>query len=108
VSHANPRNVFDLDGEISQENHNPQSDTQTKTLARLVHRTKIRGAVTKAEGEVAEAEVVAGAEAIKRKGSGTIFSTKRMTTIAQTIAQTRKYLKLSSKKRRRRKRGTIP
>jgi hypothetical protein len=31
-----------------------------------------------------------------------------MTTIAQTIAQTRKDLKPSSKKRIRRKRGTIP
>jgi hypothetical protein len=40
---------------------------QTKTLARLVHCTKIKGVAAEVEGEAAEVEVAAGAEAIKRK-----------------------------------------
>jgi hypothetical protein len=59
-----------------------------------------------AEGEAAEAEVAASAEATKKKDSGIAFSTKRMMTTTQTIAQTRKGLRPSSKKRRRRNRGT--
>jgi hypothetical protein len=68
---------------------------RTKTLARLVHRTKIKGAAVEAEGEVAEVEVAAGAEATKRKENGTTSSTKRTMTTSQTIAQTRKCLRLS-------------
>jgi hypothetical protein len=86
---------------------NLKATPQTKTLARLVHCTKIKGVVAEVEGEAAEAEVAVGAEAIKKKGNGIAFSTRRMTTTTQTIAQTRKYLRPSSKKRRRRKRGTI-
>jgi hypothetical protein len=38
------------------------------------------------EGVVAEAEVKAGAEAIKRKGNGIASSTRRTTITVQTIA----------------------
>jgi hypothetical protein len=68
---------------------------QTKTLARLVHRTKIKGVAAEAEGEAAEAEVAAGAEATKKKESGIASSTKRMMTTTQTISQTRKGLRIS-------------
>jgi hypothetical protein len=81
---------------------------QTKILARLVHCIKVKGAVAEVEGEAVEAEVAAGAEAIRKKGSGIAFSTKKMTTTTQNIAQTRKDLRPSPKKRRRRKRGIIP
>jgi hypothetical protein len=67
---------------------------QAKTLARLVHHIKIKGAAAEAEGEAAEAEVAVGAEATKKK-SGIASSTKRMMTTTQTIAQTRKGLRLS-------------
>jgi hypothetical protein len=60
------------------------------------------------EGEAAEAEVAAGAKAIKKKGSGIASFIRRMMTTAQTITRTRKDLRLSSKKRTTRKRGTIP
>jgi hypothetical protein len=68
---------------------------QARTLARLVHHIKIKGAAAEAEGEAAEAEVAVGAEATKKKESGIASSTKRMMTTAQTIAQTRKGLRLS-------------
>jgi hypothetical protein len=76
ASHANPRNVFSLDGEITQEILILKATSRTKTLAHLVHHTKIKGATAEAEGEVVEAEVAAGAEAIKKKGSGIAFSTE--------------------------------
>jgi hypothetical protein len=96
-----------LDGENTQENPSPQGDTQNQAPSppSLPHQSQ--GAVTKAKGEAAEAEVEAGAKAIKEKESGIAFSTKRMMTTPQTIAQTRKGLRLSSKKKIRRKRGTI-
>jgi hypothetical protein len=59
---------------------------KTKPLARLVYHTKVKGAVTEAKGEAAEAEVEAGAKAIMEKESGIAFSTKRMMTTPQTIA----------------------
>jgi hypothetical protein len=56
---------------------------------------------------VAEAEVAAEAEAIRRKENGTASSTKRTTITVQTIAQTRKDFRPSSRKKRRRRRGTV-
>jgi hypothetical protein len=55
------------------------------------------------EGAAAEAEVAAGAKAIKRKENGITSSTRRTMITAQTIAQTRKDLKLSSRRKRRRR-----
>jgi hypothetical protein len=42
------------------------------------------------EGEAAEAEVAAGAEATKRKESSTAFFTKRMMTTVPTIIRIRR------------------
>jgi hypothetical protein len=42
------------------------------------------------EGEVVEVEVAAGVEATKKRESGIASSTKRMMTIAQTIARQEK------------------
>jgi hypothetical protein len=105
TSHANPRNVFGLDGENPEENLSPQGDPQTKPPACLVHHTRIKGAAAAAEveGAAAEAEVAAGAKAIKRKENGITSSTRRTMITAQTIAQTRKDLKLSSRRKRRRR-----
>jgi tRNA A58 N-methylase Trm61 len=52
---------------------------------------------------VAGVEVEAEAEAITKKENGTAFSTRKTMITAQTIAQTRKGSKLSSKKRGRKK-----
>jgi hypothetical protein len=46
---------------------------KTKPLARLVYHTKVKGAVTEAKGEAAEAEVEAGAKAIKERKWYCIF-----------------------------------
>jgi hypothetical protein len=56
----------------------------------------------------AEAEVAAGAEAITRKENGIASSTRRMMIIVQTIAQTRKDSRLSSRRKESRRRGPIP
>jgi hypothetical protein len=55
------------------------------------------------EGATVEAEVAVGAEAIRRKENGIASSTRRMMIIVQTIAQTRKDWRLSSRKKRRRR-----
>jgi hypothetical protein len=60
---------------------------QTKTLAHPAHHIKIKGAAAEVEGEAAEAEVAAGAEATKGKESGTAFFTKRMMTTVPTIVR---------------------
>jgi hypothetical protein len=77
-------------------------------ILKAVPQTKIKGVAVEVEGEAAEAEVAAGAKAIKKKGSGIASFIRRMMTTAQTITRTRKDLRLSSKKRTTRKRGTIP
>jgi hypothetical protein len=46
-------------------------------------------------------------EATRRKESGIAFFTRRIMTIVQIIAQTRKGSKPFSKKRRKKKRGTV-
>jgi hypothetical protein len=63
---------------------------------------------TKGEATWAE-EVEAGAEAeaTMRKENGTAFSTRKTTTIAQTIAQIRKGSKPSSRKRGRKRRERV-
>jgi hypothetical protein len=63
----------------------------------------IRGEAAGAEEVVAGVEVEAEAEAITKKENGTAFSTRKTMITAQTIAQTRKGSKLSSKKRGRKK-----
>jgi hypothetical protein len=80
---------------------------KTKSPARPVHHTQIKGAAAEAEGAAAKAEIAAEVEAIKRKENGTEFSTRRTTITIQIIAQTRKDLRLSSRKKRRRRRGTV-
>jgi hypothetical protein len=78
------------------------------SLARLVHHIRIKGAAAEAEGAEAEAEVAAGAEAIRRKENGIVSFTRRTMITVQTIAQTRKDLKLSLRRKRRRRRGLVP
>jgi hypothetical protein len=63
---------------------------------------QIKGAAAEAEGAAAKAEVAAGAEV------GIASSTRRTMITAQTIAQTRKNLKLSSRRKRSRGRGLAP
>jgi hypothetical protein len=95
-----------------------RAKTPKKILAhRLTHRvwfqshpvplTPIRGEVVGVEEVEAGVEVEAEAEAITRKENGTAFFTRKTMTIAQTIAQTRKGSKLSSKKRGRRKKERV-
>jgi hypothetical protein len=95
-----------------------RAKTPKKILAhRLIHRawsqahlvplTPIRGEAAGAEEVEAGVEVEAEAEAITRKGNGIVFFTRKTMTIAQTIAQTRKGSKLSSKKRGRKKRERV-
>jgi hypothetical protein len=80
---------------------------KTKPPAHPVHHIQTKGAAAKEEGAAAEAEVVAGVEAIRRKENGIASSTRRTMITVQTIAQTRKDLKLSSRRKRRR-RGIVP
>jgi hypothetical protein len=91
ASHANPRNVFGLEGENAQESCNPQNDVPNQNTSPPSHHIKIKGAAAEVEGEAAEAEVAAevaaGAEATKRKESGTAFFTKRMMTTVPTIVR---------------------
>jgi hypothetical protein len=67
------------------------------SLARLVPLTPIKGEAVGAEEAEAEAGVEAGveagAEATMRKENGIVFSTRKMTTIAQITVQTRRDLK---------------
>jgi hypothetical protein len=64
---------------------------------RLAHHTPVKGEAA----EAAEAGVAAGAEANMRKESGIAFSIRKTMTIVQTIAQTRKDLRPSSRRRER-------
>jgi hypothetical protein len=52
--------------------------------------------------------VEAGAEATTRKENGIVFSTRKTMTTAQIIAQTRKYSRLSSRRRGRKRRERVP
>jgi hypothetical protein len=80
---------------------------KVKHLVRPALRTQTRGADVGAEGATVEAEVAAGAESTTKKENGIASSTRRMTTTAQTIAQTIKDLRLSSKRKGRRRRGLV-
>jgi hypothetical protein len=95
ASHANPRGVFGLDGENTQENPNPQADSQSLVLSLPSPLTPIKGEAVGAEEVEAGAGVEAGAEATMRKESGIVFSTRKTMTIAQIIVQTRRDLKHS-------------
>jgi hypothetical protein len=77
-------------------------------LARLVHHIRIKGAAAEAEEAAVGAEVAAGAEAIMRKENGTESSIRRTTTIARITVQTREDLRLSLKRRGRRRRELVP
>jgi hypothetical protein len=81
ASHANPRNVFGLDGENTQENPNSQTNSQSLVSKppSPPHSNQVEAA--EAEGVAAEAGVAAGAEAITREENGTASSTKRTTII---------------------------
>jgi hypothetical protein len=79
-----------------------------KHLVHPILRTQTRGADVGVEGAAAEVEVAAGAEATTRKENGIASSTRRMTITTQTIAQTRKDSKLSSRRKGRRRRGLVP
>jgi hypothetical protein len=61
------------------------------------------------EGAAAEVEVVAGAEATRRKENGIASSTRIMTIIAQTIAQTRKIFEaiLEEERKEKERVGTV-
>jgi hypothetical protein len=74
------------------------------SLARLVPLIPIRGEAVGAEEAEAEVGVEAGAEATTRKENGIVFSTRKMMTTAQIIAQTRKDSRLSSRRRGRKRR----
>jgi hypothetical protein len=104
TSHANPRNVFDLDGENAQEIPNPQGDSQNQTPC-PPHSNQ--GAGVGAGGAAVEAEVATGAEATRRKENGIASSTRRMMIIVQTTAQTRKDSRLFLRKKGRRMRGLV-
>jgi hypothetical protein len=106
TSHANPRNIFGLDGENAQENPNPQGDSQNQTPSLPSPPHSNQGG-TEAEGAAAEVEVAAKAEATTRKENGIASSIRRMTIIVQITAQTRKDSRLFLKKGRRR-RGLVP
>jgi hypothetical protein len=106
--HANPRNVFGLDGENTQENPNPQADSQSLVSCPPSPSQSSQGAAAEAEEAVAGAEIAAGAEAIMRKENGAASSIRRMTTIARITVQTRKDLRPSLKRRGRKRRELVP
>jgi hypothetical protein len=70
---------------------------------RLVPLTAIRGEATGAEEAEAEVGVEAGAEATTRKENGIVFSTRKTMTTTQIIAQTRKDLKPSLRRKERKR-----
>jgi hypothetical protein len=78
------------------------------SLARLVPLTPIRGEAAWAEEAEAEVGIEAGAEATTRKENGIIFSTRKMMTTAQIIAQTRKDSKSSLRRKERKRRERVP
>jgi hypothetical protein len=105
TSHTNPR--FVLDGENTQENPNPQADSQSLVPSPPSPPHSNQGEAAGAEEVEAGVGAEAEAEATTRKENGTAFSTRKMMTIAQTIAQIRKGSKLSSKKRGRKRRERV-
>jgi hypothetical protein len=104
ASHANPRGVFGLDGKNTQENPNPQADSQSLVPSPPSPPHSNQGEAAGAEEVEAEVGVAAGAEDTTRKESGIVFSTRKMMTTAQIIAQTRKDLRPSSRRRGRKRR----
>jgi hypothetical protein len=108
TSHANPRGVFGLDGESTQENPNPQADSQSLVPSPPSPPHSNQGEAAGAEEVEAGVGAEAEAEATTRKENGIAFSTRKTMTIAQTIAQTRKGSKPSSKKRGRKRRERVP
>jgi hypothetical protein len=78
----------------------PDTPNQKKRALPALH-SKIKGATAEAKGAAAEVEVVAEAEATKRKESGTTFFTRTMMTIVQTIVPKRKGLRPSYRKGKR-------
>jgi hypothetical protein len=108
TSHTNPRGVFGLDGENTQENPNLQADLQSLVPSPPSPPHSNQGEAAGAEEVEAGVGAEAEAEATTRKENGIAFSTRKTMTIAQTIAQIRKGSKLYSKKRGRKRRERVP
>jgi hypothetical protein len=90
-----PEMFLSLRGKWLRKGAIPKTIPQTKTIARPVLRSKIKGAATEAGEATVEVEAMAEAEAIKGKENGTTFFLRIMMTIVQTIAETRKGLRPS-------------
>jgi hypothetical protein len=108
ASHANPRGVFGLDDENTQENPNPQADSQSLVPSPPSPPTPIKGEAVGAEEAEAEAGVVAGAEATMRKENGIVFSARKTMNIAQITVQTRRDLKAFLRRQERKRRDQVP
>jgi hypothetical protein len=80
---------------------------RVRSQAHPVPLIPIRGEAAGAEEVVAGVKVEAEAEAITKKENGTAFSTRKTMITAQSISQTRKGSKLSSKKRGRKRRERV-
>jgi hypothetical protein len=107
TSHPNPRGVFGLDGENTQENPCPQVNSQSLVPSPPSPPHSNQGEAAGAEEVVAGVEVEAEDEAITKKENGTASSTRKTMITTQTIAQTRKGSKLSLRKRGRKKRERV-
>jgi hypothetical protein len=107
ASHANPRGVFGLDGENTQENPNPQADSQSLVPTPPSPPHSNQGEAAGAEEAEAEVGVEAGAEATTRKENGIVFSTRKTMTTAQIIARTRKDSKQSLRRKERKRRERV-
>jgi hypothetical protein len=108
ASHANPRGVFGLDSENTQENPNPQADSQSLVPNPPSPPHSNQGEATGAEEAEVEVGVEAGAEATTRKENGIVFSTRKTMTTTQIIAQTRKDSKPSLRRKERKRRERVP
>jgi hypothetical protein len=104
ASHTNPRGVFGLDGENTQENPNPQADSQSLVPSPPSPPHSNQGEAAGVEEAEAGVGVEAEAQATTRKENGTAFSTRKTMTIAQITAQTRKDSRLSLRRRGRKRR----
>jgi hypothetical protein len=78
------------------------------SLGQLVPLIPIRGKAAGAEEAEAEVGVEVGAEATTRKENGIVFSTRKMMTTTQIIAQTRKDSKPSLRRKERKRRERVP
>jgi hypothetical protein len=89
ASRANPRGVFGLDDENTQENPNPQANSQSLVPNPPSPPHSNQGEAARAGEAEAEAGVEAGAEATMRKENGIVFSIRKTMITSQIIVQTR-------------------